>query len=49
MVFAHGNLDLGGFGDTDLLPVDATRGLRDYSDDLTALINCATTHSGCTR
>ncbi|MFC9329569.1 alpha/beta fold hydrolase [Kitasatospora sp. NPDC057015] len=31
-------LDLRGFGDTDPLPVDATRGLRDYSDDLSALI-----------
>ncbi|WP_083976358.1 alpha/beta fold hydrolase [Kitasatospora azatica] len=29
--------DLRGFGATDPLPVDATRGLRDYSDDLAAL------------
>jgi pimeloyl-ACP methyl ester carboxylesterase len=31
-------LDLRGFGDTDHEPVDATRGLRDYADDLAALI-----------
>src|SRR6201995_2633634 len=31
-------LDLRGFGDTDPEPVDATRGLRDYSDDLAAAI-----------
>ncbi|MFJ9682392.1 alpha/beta fold hydrolase [Streptomyces sp. NPDC101194] len=30
-------VDLRGFGDTDPLPVDATRGVRDYSDDLSAL------------
>ncbi len=27
-------MDLRGFGDTDPEPVDATRGLRDYADDL---------------
>ena len=32
-------LDLRGFGDTDPEPVDATRGLRDYADDLAALID----------
>jgi pimeloyl-ACP methyl ester carboxylesterase len=31
--------DLRGFGDTDPEPVDATRGLRDYADDLAALID----------
>src|SRR6201995_3958306 len=31
-------LDLRGFGDTDPAPVDATRGLRDYADDLAATI-----------
>jgi pimeloyl-ACP methyl ester carboxylesterase len=31
-------IDLRGFGDTDPEPVDATRGLRDYADDLSALI-----------
>src|SRR5262245_55899913 len=31
-------IDLRGFGDTDPEPVDATRGLRDYADDLTAVI-----------
>src|SRR6201995_3694505 len=31
-------IDLRGFGDTDPAPVDATRGLRDYSDDLAAAI-----------
>ena len=30
--------DLRGFGDTQVLPIDATRGLRDFSDDLSALI-----------
>src|SRR6266536_2157638 len=30
--------DLRGFGDTQALPIDATRGLRDFSDDLSALI-----------
>ncbi|MET8505545.1 alpha/beta hydrolase [Streptomyces sp. NPDC004787] len=50
-VFWHGTLtalpepyrpiavDLRGFGGTDPLPVDATRGLRDYSDDLAALLD----------
>jgi pimeloyl-ACP methyl ester carboxylesterase len=31
-------IDLRGFGDTDAEPVDARRGLRDYADDLAALI-----------
>ncbi|PRX65446.1 pimeloyl-ACP methyl ester carboxylesterase [Nonomuraea fuscirosea] len=31
-------VDLRGFGDTDPAPVDATRGLRDYSDDVLELI-----------
>ncbi|MFD8207600.1 alpha/beta fold hydrolase [Streptomyces sp. NPDC059695] len=31
-------VDLRGFGGTDPLPVDATRGLRDYSDDLAELL-----------
>ena len=30
-------MDLRGFGDTDPAPVDATRGVRDYSDDVAAL------------
>lgn len=30
--------DLRGYGDTEALPIDATRGLRDWSDDLHALI-----------
>ena len=29
-------IDLRGFGDTDPEPVDATRGVRDYSDDVRA-------------
>ncbi len=29
--------DMRGFGDTQILPIDATRGLRDFSDDLFAL------------
>src|SRR6201996_7715975 len=32
-------VDLRGFGDSDPEPVDATRGLRDYADDLAALID----------
>src|ERR1700759_4790605 len=32
-------LDLRGFGGTDPAPVDATRGLRDYADDLAALLD----------
>lgn len=31
-------VDLRGFGDTDPEPVDATRGLRDYADDLAGLV-----------
>jgi pimeloyl-ACP methyl ester carboxylesterase len=31
-------VDLRGFGGSEGLPVDATRGLRDYSDDLAALV-----------
>ena len=31
-------IDLRGFGDTDDEPVDATRGVRDFSDDLAAAI-----------
>ncbi len=31
-------VDLRGFGDTDPEPVDATRGVRDYSDDVLALM-----------
>ena len=30
--------DMRGFGDTETLPVDATRGVRDFSDDLDALV-----------
>jgi pimeloyl-ACP methyl ester carboxylesterase len=30
-------VDLRGFGGSDRLPVDATRGLRDYSDDVTSV------------
>ncbi|MEV6966291.1 alpha/beta hydrolase [Hamadaea sp. NPDC051192] len=31
--------DLRGYGDTETAPVDATRGLRDFSDDLAALLD----------
>ncbi|MGY1813749.1 alpha/beta fold hydrolase [Blastococcus sp. SYSU D00820] len=31
-------VDLRGYGDTDPLPVDATRGVRDWADDVTALV-----------
>src|ERR687894_676732 len=30
--------DLRGYGDTESLPVDGTRGMRDWSDDLKALV-----------
>ena len=32
-------VDLRGFGESDALPVDATRGLRDFSDDLAGVID----------
>lgn len=32
-------IDLRGFGGTDSLPVDATRGLRDFADDVAATLN----------
>jgi pimeloyl-ACP methyl ester carboxylesterase len=32
-------IDLRGFGDSQILPVDATRGLRDYSDDVAAVLD----------
>jgi pimeloyl-ACP methyl ester carboxylesterase len=32
-------IDLRGFGDTDVLPVDATRGVRDFSDDVASVID----------
>jgi pimeloyl-ACP methyl ester carboxylesterase len=32
-------VDLRGFGDSDPAPVDATRGLSDYADDLAALVS----------
>lgn len=32
-------VDLRGFGGTDPLPVDATRGVRDYADDVTGLLD----------
>jgi pimeloyl-ACP methyl ester carboxylesterase len=31
-------VDLRGFGDTEPLPVDATRGVRDYADDVASLL-----------
>ncbi|MEO6943989.1 MAG: alpha/beta hydrolase [Lacisediminihabitans sp.] len=31
-------IDLRGFGESEVLPVDATRGLRDYSDDIAAVL-----------
>ncbi len=31
--------DMRGYGDSDVLLVDATRGVRDYSDDLAAFVN----------
>ena len=35
-------VDLRGFGDTDDEPIDATRGVRDFSDDLAAAIEALT-------
>ena len=32
-------VDLRGYGDTDPLPIDATRGMRDWADDLAELID----------
>jgi pimeloyl-ACP methyl ester carboxylesterase len=33
------SMDLRGFGDTETLPVDATRGVRDFSDDVASVID----------
>src|SRR5262245_42202470 len=30
--------DMRGFGDTEALPIDATRGLRDWADDVASLL-----------
>jgi pimeloyl-ACP methyl ester carboxylesterase len=38
--------DLRGFGNSEAAPVDATRGLRDFSDDLHALLNSVSVISG---
>jgi pimeloyl-ACP methyl ester carboxylesterase len=32
-------VDLRGYGDTDPLPIDATRGVRDWADDIAALVD----------
>ncbi len=32
-------VDLRGYGDTDPLPIDATRGMRDWADDVAALVD----------
>lgn len=32
-------VDLRGYGDTDPLPIDATRGVRDWADDVAALVD----------
>ncbi|MCS0500731.1 alpha/beta hydrolase [Protaetiibacter mangrovi] len=32
-------IDLRGFGDSDTLPVDATRGVRDFSDDVASVLD----------
>ena len=32
-------VDLRGFGDSETLPVDATRGVRDFSDDVASVID----------
>lgn len=38
-------VDLRGFGNTDPLPVDATRGLRDYADDVAATLDALSIES----
>lgn len=37
-------VDLRGFGDTDPKPIDATRGMRDFADDLAALLDTEGIH-----
>jgi len=37
--------DMRGYGDTEVLPIDATRGLRDFSDDLASLAHALNLHS----
>jgi pimeloyl-ACP methyl ester carboxylesterase len=37
--------DMRGYGDTQVLPIDATRGLRDFSDDLAALAHALNLHA----
>ncbi|CAN5348549.1 alpha/beta hydrolase [soil metagenome] len=37
--FSAWAIDLRGFGDSETLPVDATRGLRDFSDDVASVID----------
>ena len=32
-------IDLRGFGDSETLPVDATRGVRDFSDDVASVLD----------
>lgn len=38
--------DLRGYGETDTAPVDATRGLRDFADDVAALLDAGVFPSG---
>ncbi|WP_238424535.1 alpha/beta fold hydrolase [Micromonospora parastrephiae] len=40
--------DLRGYGDTETAPVDATRGLRDFADDVAALLDAPTLFSAGT-
>ena len=41
--------DLRGYGDTEVAPVDATRGLRDFADDVAALLDAEGLFPGGTR
>lgn len=38
-------IDLRGFGDSEVAPIDATRGVRDYSDDVHAALTALGIHS----
>ena len=38
-------IDLRGFGGSETLPVDATRGVRDFSDDIASVLHTMGVHS----
>src|SRR5437588_9018833 len=37
--------DMRGYGDSEVLPVDGTRGMRDFSDDLAAFVRASSLNS----